>query len=176
MTKAERSELRSLIRQQFKVLRGDLGVREAELLVGVEQDVVARFADRDVAWEEVLHVAGEASRACDRAINDALYAKGFIKREGSEQVFTSVRLSERPPDLGRAQLRAEAQIGITAKVKAARHELDRREADLLRRLTLDALESDAARGFLDAIPSVGDLVPVTRLAELEASLTDEDQP
>jgi hypothetical protein len=46
--------------------------------------------------------------------------------------------------------------------------LDRQEADLLRNLALDALETDAARGFLDRIPTVADLVPSRRLREIEA--------
>lgn len=51
----------------------------------------------------------------------------------------------------------------------------RQEADLLRSLAVDALESDEARSFLGRIPTVGELVPSVRLAEL-ASAIDVEAP
>jgi hypothetical protein len=44
--------------------------------------------------------------------------------------------------------------------------VERQEADLLRTLAVEALESEEARAFLKMIPSVAELVPSTRLNEL----------
>lgn len=46
---------------------------------------------------------------------------------------------------------------------------------MLRTLAVGAIESEEARAFLAAIPSVSELVPAARLAELEASMTDDDK-
>ena len=54
-------------------------------------------------------------------------------------------------------------------MKTALLNLDRQEADLLQSLALQTIETDAARQFLAAIPSLGDLVPAARLAEIEAA-------
>jgi hypothetical protein len=45
--------------------------------------------------------------------------------------------------------------------------LDAAEAKLLTKLASQALTSDAARGFLDEVPEVGQLMPVLNLAQLE---------
>jgi hypothetical protein len=71
-------------------------------------------------------------------------------------------------------LRREANADLSAKVKAALLKLDRDEADLLRNLSMEAIESEEARSFLSRIPSVGELVPAARLVELEASISDGD--
>jgi hypothetical protein len=63
---------------------------------------------------------------------------------------------------------------IEAQIEGALMRLDREEADLLRTLAIGAIESEEARNFLSAIPTVAELVPASRLAELEASLTIED--
>jgi len=65
---------------------------------------------------------------------------------------------------------------LNFKVRTAVLRLDRTEADLLRELSLDALESDEAKAFLSSIPSVSELVPGVRLAEIEASLGDGPFP
>ncbi len=51
--------------------------------------------------------------------------------------------------------------------------LDRQEADLLRSLALEGLETPAARAFLERIPTVGELVPSARLREIEQMFDSE---
>ena len=176
ITKTERVELKSLVRQQFKVLREEINARRTELIAQAERDVVERYAARDAQWEDVLHEVGEAEREANRRINDALYRHGFVQRESSERSWVSVKLQNDPPDGGRMELRREAHARIRAQVDSALMELNRREADTLRDLAVGALESEEARAFLTSIPTVGDLVPAIRLAELEASLRAEEQP
>lgn len=53
-------------------------------------------------------------------------------------------------------------------MRAALLRLSRQEADLLSELAIGVLESAEARAFLGAIPTVGELVPAARLAQLEA--------
>jgi hypothetical protein len=51
-------------------------------------------------------------------------------------------------------------------------QLDRKEADLLRRMAIEALESEEAVALIASIPIVSDLVPSVRLAEIEAAMGD----
>lgn len=170
ITKSERAELRTLVRQQFRVLREEVVARQSELIAQSEREVTEKYAERDAAWEDVLHEVGEAEREANRRVNDALYRHGFVQRSSSERSWVSINLKDQPPDGGRMELRREAQARIRAKVSAALMELNRREADTLRDLAIGALESEEARAFLTSIPTVGDLVPAVRLAELEQSL------
>lgn len=177
ITKAERAELRTIVKQQFKVLRSELEQREHELYAGVEEEIVQRFAGDDQNWSVVQHKVHEAVMEANRQINDALHEGGYQARGSTERMWVNTP-QIRKPEEDRQQLRALAQTRIRSQMKAAKLRLDRDEADLLRTLAIGAIESEEARAFLTAIPTVGELVPEARLAELEAQLAEEpkDEP
>lgn len=50
ITKGERTELRSLVRQQFKVLREEVQQRRAEVTTDAQRQIDAVYADQDAAW------------------------------------------------------------------------------------------------------------------------------
>lgn len=173
ITKGERTELRSIVRQQFKVLRNEIAQREAEMLAEIEDELTAKYAETDQGWSTVMHEVHEATMEANRRINDALYTAGYQVKGGSERMWVMTPTINQPTK-DRQQLRHHATMKIRAQVKAALLRLDREEADLLRNLAVGALESDEAQAFLTAIPSVSELVPAARLQELEASLKADD--
>ncbi len=59
MNKGERTELKSIIRQQFKVLRHEVEQRQAELTVEATEKVAEHFSESDRKWENTL-LAGES--------------------------------------------------------------------------------------------------------------------
>lgn len=171
ITKGERAELRSLIRQRFKVLRTDVEQRKAELLVELEARIAARFADDDKAWADALYLIEEAAREANRKANDILRGLNLegLDLDGRDRAIVTARALAKPT-LERGQLRKEGATRIEVQVKSALLQLDRHEADLLTRLVAGALESDEARAFLGEIPTVSQLVPADRLLQLEQSL------
>ena len=174
ITKAERTELRSVVRGQFKVLRSELEQRKAELLADVEGEIVQRFAADDQEWAVAMHKVHEAILQANRDINSALYDHGFAEKGSTERNWVSMFQAPKQPQEKRGDLRQIAHRNIEADMKAALLRLERQEADLLlRTLAVGAIESEEARMFLEAIPTVGELVPVARLAELEAGLADD---
>lgn len=172
ITKGERAELRGVVRNQFKVLRHEVIERQAELFSQIESEITSRFADNDANWAACQHAVHEAVMEANRRINDALREHGYEMRGHTERMWLT-EPTMRKPDEERHQLRQTATAKINAQVKAASLRLDRQEADLLRTLAMGALETEEARAFLGEIPSVSELVPGSRLAELEASLGDD---
>lgn len=172
ITKGERTELRSIVKQQFKVLRSELEQRQREMYAQVEEEIVTRYSADDEQWRGLEHEIHEITLEANRRVNDALYKAEMEVRGSSERMWFSTP-SIQQPTADRHQIRRLAHAKIEAQMKAAKLRLDRDEADLLRTLAIGALESDEAHGFLEAIPTVGELVPVARLAELEAQLGDE---
>lgn len=173
ITKGERTELKSVVRNQFKVLRAELEQREAELDVEVERQVAEKYEKDDLAWEAIQHRIHEIASEANRAVNDVLYECSYQIKSGRERVWIDtpqIRRDETPRNV----LRHRAKVEIIARIKAARLRLDREEADLLRTLAIGALETEDAHNFLKAIPTVGELVPSARLAELEAGLIDDE--
>lgn len=172
ITKTERAELRSIVRQQFKVLRAELDQRELEMRANVEDQIAERYAAEDEKWSVLQHEVHEAVMECNRVINDSIYKHGYQEKGPTERMWV-MEPSMKQPQADRTELRRHAHSRIRAQVRDARLSLDRQEADLLRTLAVGALETDEAHTFLTSIPTVGELVPTARLTELEASLTGE---
>lgn len=174
MSKTERAELKSVVRNQFKVLRREVEQRKDELLAEAYTEVERRTKEDEDLRAVVEFEVAEAVAECNRMINDILRGHGMMHEDGREREFVA-----EPHLWGRwmggtkkDQLSQAARLDLQARVRDAMTQIDRQEADLLRDLAVGALESDEARGFLNQIPLVGQLVPKVRMAEIEAALHD----
>lgn len=167
ITKGERAELRSVVKQQFKVLRAEVEQREQEMYAEIEDQIADRFSEQDEKWDAMIHRWREVEREANRQVNDLLYEYGYQQKGSSERQWVQA-MEPNPPTKERSDLRMQSHAQVKAQVKAARLRLDREEADLLRTLSVGALESDEAHQFLTSIPTVGELVPAARLDEIGA--------
>jgi predicted phage gp36 major capsid-like protein len=176
ITKGERAELRSLIRQRFKVLRADVEARKAELAAELDERVNLKFAADDKAWADAMFLIGEAVREANRKANDILRGLNLDALDTSREHEIVIHRSIMKPTAERNVLLRNGTRRIEAQVKSAQLQLDRQEAELLTRLVATGLESEEARAFLGEIPTVSALVPADRLLELERSLQDDETP
>lgn len=171
----ERRELRSVLRSQMKVLRAEVKQREAELVAEAEQQITERYAEDDKRADElqwrIRQVADKANAELENVLRE--YDNDAAGRWARMDAFPTPRVRRRDQD--RAQLRRAMEAGIAAQVKQALLDLDRQEADLLKSLAMEGLETDAARAFLGEIPTVAELVPSKRLQEIEANFDQETQ-
>lgn len=175
ITKGERSELRSLIRQRFKVLRAEVEARRAELAVELEERVAAKYAAEDKGWADAMFLIEEATREANRKANDILRGLDIDAMDTSHEYELVKFRGIAKPTAERNILLRNGTKRIEAQVKSALLQLDGQEADLLTRLVSSGLESEAARAFLGEIPTVSALVPADRLLQLVGRL-DEETP
>lgn len=172
MTKQERAELKAVIKNRFKILRQDVDARRAELNAQLLETIKSKFEANDQAWNDALFLIGQAVDEANRVANDVMRKtyEGWPDKVDRQLVARTNQL-EKPADDRRALYR-EHEAALNAQVQDAYAALLRQEGDLLERLVIGALESDEAREFLSSIPTVAQLVPASRLAELAASLKE----
>lgn len=174
ITKGERTELRSLIRQRFKVLRAEVEARRAELEVELAERVQQHFAEEDKRWADAMYLIEEAAREANRKANDVL--RGLNRDDLDLSVSHDLTIVQAraisQPQAGRNVMHRNGIRRIEAQVKTALLQLDGQEADLLTRLVATGLESDDARNFLGEIPTVSALIPAARLLQLEQQLRE----
>ncbi len=171
MNTGERQALRQVVRQRMKVLRADVAARKAELVNEIEQRVAEKFAAQDTA-------VAQANTQIEELIKTAIMQMRTIATElevGLNLGPNTVGISAYPsvPQIGirnndKLAMRRRLHAEVESQVSAALLDIDRREADLLEELTVDGLETDAAKDFLGRIPTVAQLVPATRLREISA--------
>lgn len=171
----ERRELRSVVRSQFKVLRAEAQQRKAELLAEAERQLVERYRDEDKQMDDLNWRVSQVVDQANSDIEDLMKQVGVAQDGGRWRNVYRLSLPRfTRQSESRKQLHAALTAGIDAQVRAALLALDRQEADLLRQLAADALESDEARAFLMRIPTVAELVPASRLREIESAFDEQE--
>jgi hypothetical protein len=175
ITAAERRELRSVVKQQFKVLRGEIEQRRAELIAEAADQVRRRYAATDKQVDDLNWRLQQIVDQANKDIRDAVQAVQKETDSGGQWNWSgpvhAPRITHKVED--RYALSNALTSGIEAQAQGAILNLQRKEADLLRELATGALESDEARRFLADIPTVGELVPASRLQEIEAAFDEQ---
>lgn len=158
-----------MVRAQMKVLRAEVKQRRYELVAEAEARLVDKYREEDRLSDELGQRLARLTEDSNRQLRELLgefeeVLDGRWRRY--TQGFSVPRVTRDRSD--RKQLHEALIAGISAQVEQAQLALDRQEADLLRDLSMEALESSAAREFLTRIPTVAELVPSKRLREIEA--------
>lgn len=166
----ERRELRAVVRQQIKVLRAEVKQRQYELIAEAETRLAEKYRDDDRTSDELCHRLSDLTRDANQKLRELLtkyeqILDGRWKRSMGGYSTPSIYRNNNNRD----QLHKALIAGIDAQVQQAQLSLDRQEADLLRSLAMEALETSVAREFLNRIPTVAELVPSRRLREIEAA-------
>lgn len=171
LTAGDRRELRSVVKKSFAVLRNDVKRREQEMNAEVEEELLARYRQQD---ERIAQARRELAQA-----EDALKREQVRIAEALEQEEPSLVVSIREgrlvaTDPRRRQLEVALRAMIPKRVAAALSKLDLEELALQRDLAVSALDTQRALTFLGSIPTVGDLVPKARLAEIEGPALESE--
>lgn len=175
MSKGERLELAKLVRLRGKVAKDDIDQRAARLLADVEAQLAARYPANHEAWAEITERAKKSIAAADAEIAHRCRALGIPENFRPGIALSWYSRGENAMRERRAELRKVAQTELAARSKAAKVEIDRHAAQLLTQLAAGALESSESRAFLDAMPSIDELMPRLTLPELGAPLADSDE-
>lgn len=167
MTRAERDDLAKVARLRARVARTAVVQREAELLADVEEQLSAEYAFADEAWAEITKGAAEAVAEADRQVAELCRARG-IPEEFRPRLNIGWHGRGSNAVAGRrAELRKVAQTRIAAASKGAKAAIEAKEAEVLTELLAGGLTSEAARSFLESIPTAAALMPVLQVRELE---------
>lgn len=168
MTKGEREDLQRLIRQREKVLKSAAKQRSAELLADFENQMAAEYRlGDDPVWEELAKSAyvevekiGKrlAARCRELGIPDKFAPK--LQLNWQHKGYGNA-LKERVQEL-----RTAAQAEIAAMEQKAIVQIEATSVDAQTQIAIAGLTSDAARDFIQRLPSVETLMPQLSYQEI----------
>lgn len=169
LTPGDRRELRAIVKKQFAVLRADLKRREGELKGEVEAEILRRYRQQDADMQQAARELARLSEDFQRQAQTVADTLSDAHPELTVQVAWGYRggMELRAMDKSRTQAHSAALAAIPGTIAQASADLDQQELDLLRELTVSALDSDAASQFLSRIPTVGRLVSSARVSLTE---------
>ena len=167
MTKAEREELRKVVRSRAKVARGVSEARASELLADFERQIAARYPDNHPAWSDLTAHAKREVEKVDAQIAEICRRMGIPPEFRPEIRVAWYGRGESAVKERREELRKVAKAEAAALVKSAKAEIDRAESVLLTELAIGGLESDQARAFFERLPSPEQLMPPLAMSRIE---------
>jgi hypothetical protein len=167
MSSKDRTLLSQVARQRARAAKSSVAHRKAQLLADYEEQSSALYAAQDEAWAEVVEEGRRAIEHANQRIRQVCRDRN-IPDEMAPSVgsYWAPRGANADPKR-RAELRKLAERQIDAAARQTIAAIDRAEADVQVELLTGALTTDAARTFLDSIPTPEALMPPLRLDELE---------
>lgn len=168
MTASERSGLATLIRKRERVMKQSADQRAAELLAEFDRQSAAIYSfDDDEIWQEaaeraqqvVLEAQQVVQKRCEELGIPPEFAPGLqVHWYGRGQNAVASR---------RTELRRMVKSKIEANRQKTRTEIEKLSLQAQTEVIASGLESDAARHFLEAMPSVDAMMPELDTSELK---------
>ncbi len=160
MTRRERQDLAKLVRQRARLERAGAAQRKAELMADVERQLAAIYSyDEDDTWKAATEAAEQEVKAAKAKIAARCKELGIPKKFAPGLSVYWYGRGENAVAARRTELRKVAKTRLDAMEKTAQTEIERASVEAQTQLISDGLTSDAARGFLESLPSVESLMP-----------------
>jgi hypothetical protein len=168
MSRAEREDLHRLVRQREKVMKSAAKQRSSELLADFENQMGSEYSfDQDQIWEKATEAATREVEKAEKLVAARCAELGIPKQfapglelEWHHRGYDNL-LAKR-----RAELRRMATTQIQAIESKAITEIEMNCLGAQEQLALAGVTSDAARGFIERLPSVEKLMPRLSFAAL----------
>lgn len=171
MTRGERSELASLIKERARVAKLGIEQRKAELLAMAEAQLAAIYRIDDEKWQDLGEAAAAAVKAADRELAERCKKLGIPADFRPRLDLSWWGRGENAFKERRAELRKVAVTKLDAEAKRAKIAIDTSKVEILTSLTASGLRSDDARQFLEAMPTVEALMPAIDVEAIQLPVT-----
>ena len=167
ITRHELDDLQRLIRQREKVLKSAAKQRSAEVLADFENQMGQQFSfDQDEVWAEAVKIAEDAVVSANERIRARCRKLGMPDRFAPKLAMPWICRGENASAERRAELRKMAVTAVEAQEQKAKTQIELSCLDAQTKLAVSGLTSEAALGFVEALPSVEDLMPRLSFAEV----------
>lgn len=168
MTKTEREELKRLARERARVAKADAHRRTADLKAMFEQELLTMYDyNRDEVWKQAVEEAQAAAKVAQEKIAARCEELGIPVAFAPTVNFSWQAQGPVAIAYEQADIRRAAYKRIEAQERGAIAEIDRAALAIQTDLVRAGLTSGMAVEFLDAMPSVAELMPPINLDEIE---------
>lgn len=167
LTKAERTELTSIVKMRGRLAREGVALRQAELLADFEAQLAAVYDSNADAWREVTQEADRLVAAADAEVAARCDELGIRSEFRPSLNLSWYGRGENADQKRRAELRKVAVTRLDAMAKSAKHEISKQETEARTAIAAAALTSDDAREWLDSLPTAEALMPALTVTEIE---------
>lgn len=167
MTKGKREDLQRLIRQRENVLKSAAKQRSAELLADFENQMGSEFGfDDDATWAQAYNEAASEVEKAQKIIAKRCHELVPDRFAPNLEIRWRARGYDNLVDKRKAELRRMATTRIEAIEQKAVADIELNCLKAQEQIALSGLSSDAARGFIETLPSIDALMPALSYSEI----------
>lgn len=171
MTKGERAELGQLIRKQERVMKAAASERSAKLMAEFEQQMDESFSFNDDAiWKQAVDGAKEILADGNRQIAQRSKELGIPAEFAPSLSFWWNDKGQNAVKSRREELRRIAKRKIDGMEAEARTKIEAMSLSAQTEVIAHGMKSEAARSFLEKMPSLDSLMPRVTQADITALL------
>lgn len=171
MTKGERAELGQLIRKQERVMKAAASERSAKLMAEFEQQMDEQFAfNSDEVWNQAVEEAKEQVAGANRRIAARCKKLGIPAEFAPSVSFHWHGQGQNAVKWRRDELRRIAKRKIEALETEARTKIEAMSLAAQTEVIAHGMKSEAARAFLERMPTLDTLMPRISQADVTALL------
>lgn len=170
MTSAERRELSTLANQRARLSKAMIAQRRAEVLADFEKQMAREYDwSEDGTWEEAVKLVEEVAAKATEMVEKRVAEMGIPKQFAPSLHVSGqwVRRGENITTGRRVELRRVATTRLDALEKQAKVAIDVALLNTQTQLLSDGLETDAARSFLESMPTADELLPRLDMSEIK---------
>jgi hypothetical protein len=167
ISRSEREDLQRLIRQREKVLKSAAKQRSAELLADFENQMGSTYSfDQDEVWSNATEVAEREAAKAQNRIAARCAKLGIPERFAPRLDVHWYSRGENAVKERRTELRKMAVTRIEAIEREAIVKIEMASVTAQTEIAVSGLTSNAARQFVENLPSIETLMPALSLASL----------
>ena len=160
ITKAERADLLKVTRLRAKVAKANAVAYSSKLRADIEEQLSAIFSfDQDETWKAAAAAAEQAVEKARADVAARCMELGIPKRFAPDLAFHWYGRGENASASRRAELRKLGYARIDALIESAKAQIDKVSSEVQTQLLATGLTSEAAKAFLESMPSVESLMP-----------------
>lgn len=171
MTRHEREGLAKLMRQRERVAKGAAAARSAHLLAEFEAQLDRRYSyNEDEVWGAAATAAKEVVAQAQIAIAKRCEDLGIPRQFAPGLSVGWYDRGRNAMAAERAEMRRLAKRRIEEIEAKARTVIEAASIEAQERLMLGGFTTDAARTYVESLPSVEALMPSVDVAQVQANL------
>jgi hypothetical protein len=160
MTKGERTELCQLVRKRERVMKAAASERSIKLLAEFDAQSAQIYSfDDDDVWKRATEAATDAVREAQKMVAERCADLGIPSEFQPGLSFGWYGRGTNAVASRRQELRRKVKSRIEAMEQEARTQIEHMSLNAQTEIVANGLQSEAARAFLDRMPSIDTLMP-----------------
>ncbi|WP_154678164.1 hypothetical protein [Paraburkholderia nodosa] len=168
MTAKERDAIRDVVKMRARLVKSDIDARATLLIAEAEAQLSVKYQQDDERWDHAIELAEQVARDADAELLRIAKRDGIPLENRPRFVARFMERSDYALKDRRDELRRLARAKVEAAAKDSKRVVERWQTETITALLAGTLQTDDAKAFLAALPTIDSLLPAMTMQQIDA--------